>query len=415
MATKRPKDLPAVSTPTAGDFMILDGASTRAITVENFGIWRAAVTETLTNKTLTAPVMTLPQIGVAAATSINKVAITAPATGATLTIPDGVTLTGPAASGTAMTLGNTETVTGVKTFGSAGAVGRLKLAGTTSGTTVLDATAIASGTVTVPAVTDTLVGKATTDILTNKSISGATNTLSAIALSSLATQAAYTFVGNNTGGAAAPTAVDIAALTSKASPAASDLIMISDQAASGAWKKATVSSVSAAGSVASIAGLTGAFTLSHGVTNSGNDIRLGQFYCIVSLASNQAVTTATKTKIQFGNEVADPQGWYDNATNFRFTPLVAGTYEVCVTLLADSSGALTGNQLAMIYKNGTELIECVYPATGSITCTANFMAVMNGSTDFLEAWGRVSSASSPVFSGSAAPLFTYMTIKLVAA
>lgn len=128
----------------------------------------------------TSPTLVTPVLGVATATSINKVAFTAPATSATLTIPDGVTLTGPASSGTAMTLGNTETVTGVKTFGSAGAVGRLKIAGTTSGAITLDATAVAgSGTLTLPAATDTLVGKATTDTFTNKTFnsSGTGNTL----------------------------------------------------------------------------------------------------------------------------------------------------------------------------------------------------------------------------------------------
>jgi hypothetical protein len=79
-------------------------------------------------------------------------------------------------------------------------------------------------------------------------------------LSGHTTQAAYTFVGNNSGLAAAPTAVDIAALTTKASPAAGDYVMLSDQAASGAWKKATVSSVASAGSVASINGQTGSVT-----------------------------------------------------------------------------------------------------------------------------------------------------------
>jgi hypothetical protein len=86
--------------------------------------------------------------------------------------------------------------------------------------------------------------------------------------------AAYTFKGNNSGVTAAPADVDIAALTTKASPAATDYIILSDQAASGAWKKATVSSIASAGSVSSIAGNTGAFTLSNGITNSANDIRL---------------------------------------------------------------------------------------------------------------------------------------------
>jgi len=116
----------------------------------------------------------------------------------------------------------------------------------------------------------------------------------------LATQAAFTFVGNNTGSSATPTAVDIAALTSKASPAATDLVIISDQAASGAWKRATVSSIASAGSVSSIAGNTGAFTLSHGLTNSTNDLRIDAtlfkgalFGCILSTAGSSATFSST--------------------------------------------------------------------------------------------------------------------------
>jgi hypothetical protein len=49
--------------------------------------------------------------------------------------------------------------------------GTVVLAGTTSGTTTVTATAVAgTTTLTLPAATDTLVGKATTDTLTNKSI-----------------------------------------------------------------------------------------------------------------------------------------------------------------------------------------------------------------------------------------------------
>ena len=84
-----------------------------------------ATTDVLTNKTLTSPVMTTPSLGVASATSINKVAITAPATGSTLTIADGATLT---ASATATVSGTntgdqTISITGdVTASGSTGAL-----------------------------------------------------------------------------------------------------------------------------------------------------------------------------------------------------------------------------------------------------------------------------------------------------
>ena len=67
-----------------------------------------------------------------------------------------------------MTTTTKQTVTGIKTFGAAGNVGKLQFAGTTSGTTVVDASATAGGIITLPAATDTLVGRATADTLTNK-------------------------------------------------------------------------------------------------------------------------------------------------------------------------------------------------------------------------------------------------------
>lgn len=61
----------------------------------------------------TSPTLVTPVLGVAAATSINKVAVTAPATGATLTIADGATLTASATASVAGT--HTGTSSGTNT------------------------------------------------------------------------------------------------------------------------------------------------------------------------------------------------------------------------------------------------------------------------------------------------------------
>jgi len=107
-------------------------------------------TDTLTNKTLTSPTLTTPVLGVATATSINKVLFTAPATVATLTLAEGSTLTTAA------------NVTHAGAF-----------AQTFTATAATNVTLPTTGTLATIAGTETLTGKTlTTPTITSPAISG---------------------------------------------------------------------------------------------------------------------------------------------------------------------------------------------------------------------------------------------------
>jgi len=132
-------------------------------------------TQTLTNKTLTSPTINTPTInsptivfeGSTADSFETTLAVTDPTADRTITFPN--------VSGTVITTGNLSEVTSAGIFSQ-----NITFEGSTANSfeTILAITdPTADRTVTIPDATDTLVGRATTDTLTNKSINIANNTL----------------------------------------------------------------------------------------------------------------------------------------------------------------------------------------------------------------------------------------------
>lgn len=95
----------AATAVTVGTTTVGSGTTTRVL-YDNAGVLgEYAISGTGSVAMTNSPVFTTPTLGVASATSINKVAITAPATSATLTIADGKTLTDTSGVGASILLG----------------------------------------------------------------------------------------------------------------------------------------------------------------------------------------------------------------------------------------------------------------------------------------------------------------------
>jgi hypothetical protein len=135
-------------------------------------------------------------------------------------------------------------------------------------------------------------------------------------------------------------------------------------------------------------------TIPSGAKMSGQNYPAFEAY----LGSDQTVTDNTVTKAQIDTEVLDTDGYYDNTTNYRFTPLVAGKYFVYGNIMGDSgaSSNLEWTQ-TRLYKNGSEFRKQTIQFTanpGRQAAVSIFAIIdMNGSTDYLEIFGQVNTTN----------------------
>ena len=134
------------------------------------------------------------------------------------------------------------------------------------------------------------------------------------------------------------------------------------------------------------------------------------FRAYIGGGTNQSISASTWTKVNLATESFDTDSCFDTST-YRFTPNVAGYYQVNGSIMHNCSGTTT-IALTAVYKNGaslflTEWANWSFGSGNSINCSD--IVYMNGSTDYLELYGY-SASSSALFERSQGNTFLSATL-----
>ena len=109
--------------------------------------------------------------------------------------------------------------------------------------------------------------------------------------------------------------------------------------------------------------------------------------------STLALSNDTITKVTFDTENFDTDGDYDNSTNYRFTPTVAGKYYVYSFFRWNSATDVDSVRL-YVYKNGSSILKTTNRQSYYDVQVGYCLVDMNGSTDYLEIFGYQNSGGS---------------------
>ena len=130
---------------------------------------------------------------------------------------------------------------------------------------------------------------------------------------------------------------------------------------------------------------------------------------------NQSISNNTATKVQLNTEDYDTNNNFDSTTNYRFTPTVAGYYQIngAIGLNATTMGIT----IVFLYKNGSPHkrgTDIRTNQSGDAVGVVSSLVYLNGSTDYIEMYGYINATvGSPIFVGDAT--LTYLNGTLVRA
>lgn len=151
----------------------------------------------------------------------------------------------------------------------------------------------------------------------------------------------------------------------------------------------TINSTQAA-TFASTVTVTGALTATGGVVQGANAAPAFSAYA----SSTTSIPNNAFTKVAFQTEEFDTNSNFDSSTNYRFTPTVAGYYQITLQIQFNSA---PNSVWCSIYKNGSRFKEPGTQGGAGAYIFGTGLSVLiylNGSTDYVEGYAYQNSGGA---------------------
>jgi hypothetical protein len=161
--------------------------------------------------------------------------------------------------------------------------------------------------------------------------------------------------------------------------------------------------------------VSGTTTFGNTINISNNGIRFSDGSTVTSALiggptfaayMNTAPTISGATKLPFNTTYSNFTSSY-NTTTYRFTPTVAGYYNIHLAIYSSDVGSVTALHTYSIYKNGTQYLmtqnyNTGQPLNGSLTG----IIYCNGTTDYIEAYFQANTGNPTVNYGITKAMFS---------
>lgn len=125
---------------------------------------------------------------------------------------------------------------------------------------------------------------------------------------------------------------------------------------------------------------------------------------------SQSISSSTFTKITFPSEDYDTNNNFDNSTNYRFTPTIAGYYLIGAGYNA-AGGGVPSRTILDIYKNGSQVKRLFDTSTRCDNASGTVMLYLNGSTDYLEVYAYIVASSPQIYGAASDTFFTGVLVR----